>query len=325
MTGLLAADRIIVLEHFFQYIAVTYSGFDGLAAMSLHSLMQADVTHNSGYQHIVMQLVALHQLQSANQHNLVAVHSLAVFVNYQAAVGVAVIGDTYMSANLDNLLLQSLQMSGAAAVVDVDAVRLVENCHNLSTETAQDNRCDFAVGTVGAVHNNLQTVQLSISSAQNVLNIQCGQILFMNNLADAAAAYCLSVINRCSNDSCNFVLYCVRQLVTCLREEFDAVVFKRIVRSRNYYTGVSLNLTGQKGNCRSRHNAQKMCIAASAADTCCQSAFQHLSAAACISADNNFRAGNLAAKVFCGSIAQLKGQLRSKLYVRYTANTISTK
>ena len=70
-----------------------------------------------------MQLVALHQLQSANQHNLVAVHSLAVFVNYQAAVGVAVIGDTYMSANLDNLLLQSLQMSGAAAVVDVDAVR----------------------------------------------------------------------------------------------------------------------------------------------------------------------------------------------------------
>ena len=65
----------------------------------------------------------------------------------------------------------------------------------------------------------------------------------MNNLAYAAAAYCLSVINRCSNDSCNFVLYCVRQLVTCLREKFDAVVFKRIVRSRNYYTGVSLNLT----------------------------------------------------------------------------------
>ena len=73
----------------------------------------------------------------------------------------------------------------------------------------------------------------------------------MNNLADAAAAYCLSVINRCSNDSCNFVLYCIRQLVACLREEFDAVIFKRIVRSRNYYTGVSLNLTGQERNCRS--------------------------------------------------------------------------
>ena len=325
MTGLLAADRIIVLEHFFQYIAVTDSGFDSLATMSLHSLMQANITHNSGYQHIIMQLVALHQLQSANQHNLVAVHSLAVFVNYQAAVSVTVIGNTYISANLDNLLLQSLQMSGAAAVVDVDTVRLVENCHNLCTEAAQDNRCDFAVGTVGAVHNDFQTVQLSISSAQNVLNIQRRQILFVNNLAYAAAAYCLSIINRCSNDSCDFVLYCVRQLVACLREKFDAVVFKRIVRSRNYYTGVSLNLTGQERNCRSRHNAQKMCIAASAADTCCQSAFQHLSAAACISADNNFRTGNLAAKVFCSSVAQLKGQLRSKLYVRYTANTISTK
>ena len=325
MTGLLAADRIIVLEHLFQYIAVTNSSFNSFTAMSLHSLMQANVTHNSGYQHIVMQLVALHQLQRANQHNLVAVHSLAVFVNCQATVSVTVISNTYISANLTNLFLQCFQVSRTAAIVDIDTVRLVENCHNLSTQTAQDNRCNFTVGTIGAVHNNLQAVQLSISGAQNMLNVQCRQILFVNNLAYAAAAYCLSVINRCSNDSCNFVLYCVRQLVACLREKFDAVVFKRIVRSRNYYTGISLNLTGQEGNCRSRHNAQKMCIAARAADTCCQSTFQHLSAAACIPADNNFRAGNLAAKVFCGSIAQLKGQLRSKLYVRYTANTISTK
>ena len=325
MAGLLAADRIIMLEHFLQHIAVANSSLNSMAAMSLHSLMQTNVAHNRGNEHIVMQLAALHKLQSANQHNLVAVHSLAVFVNNQAAVSVAVVSNANMSANLDNLLLQSLQMRRAAAVVDVQTVRLVEDSNNLCAQAAQDNRRNLAVSTIGAVHNDFQAVELCISSAQDMLDIQSGQILFVDNLTNAAAASCLRIINRRSDNSSDFVLYGIRQLMTGLREEFNAIILERIVGCRNNHACVRLYLASEEGNCRSRHYAQKMCVAAGAADACCQSAFQHLTAATGISADNNLRTGNLTTKIFCSCITKLKGQLRIQLHVRYTTNTISTK
>ena len=73
MAGLLAADGIIMLHHLFQYIAVAYSGLTGLAAVGLHGLVQAHITHHGHNQHIIVQLLALHQLQSADEHDLVAV------------------------------------------------------------------------------------------------------------------------------------------------------------------------------------------------------------------------------------------------------------
>ncbi len=216
-------------------------------------------------------------------------------------------------------------MGGAAAVVDVDAVRLVKDSDNICTQAAQDNWCNSTVGAVGAVHNNLQAVELGVGSANNVLNIQLRQVLFVNNAADAAAAYCLIIINRRSNDSGNFILHRVRQLVACLRKELDAVVLKRVVRCRNYYAGVGLDLAREEGNRRSRHYTQKVGVAACTANACSQSAFEHLTAATGIPADDNLGAGNLPAKIFCRSIAQLKGQLRGELDVRYAANAVCTK
>ena len=134
MAGLLATDGIIVLHHLFQHIAVTYSGFAGLAAVGFHSLVQANITHYGYNQHIIIELFALHQLQSTNQHDLVAVQSLTIFVNYQAAVSVAIIGNASMSTNLNNLLLQGLQMGGAAAIINIDAIGLVKNSNNFGAQ-----------------------------------------------------------------------------------------------------------------------------------------------------------------------------------------------
>ena len=134
MTGLLATDGIIVLHHLFQHIAVTNSGLAGLAAVSLHSLMQAHITHDSDNEHIIIELFALHQLQSTNQHDLVAVQSLTIFVNYQAAVCITIVGNAGMSTNLNNLLLQGLQMGGAAAIINIDAIGLVKNSNNFGAQ-----------------------------------------------------------------------------------------------------------------------------------------------------------------------------------------------
>ncbi len=73
MAGLLAANGVVMLEHFLQHVTVTNCGFSSFAAMCLHCLVQAHVAHNGGHQHIILQLAALQKLQRANQHNLVAV------------------------------------------------------------------------------------------------------------------------------------------------------------------------------------------------------------------------------------------------------------
>ena len=54
-------------------------------------------------------------------HDLVAVHDVALVVNGQAAVGVAVVGYAQVGAVGHHGGLQLLQMRGADAVVDVDA------------------------------------------------------------------------------------------------------------------------------------------------------------------------------------------------------------
>ena len=52
--------------------------------------------------------------RAADCHDLVAVDHAALFVDQQAAVGVAVEGDAEIVAALDDALGQRLQMRGAA-------------------------------------------------------------------------------------------------------------------------------------------------------------------------------------------------------------------
>ena len=63
-------------------------------------------------------------------------------------------------------------MGGATAIININAVGLVENGNNLSAKAAQNHRRNLAISAVGAVHDHLQALQISISSAQNMLNIE---------------------------------------------------------------------------------------------------------------------------------------------------------
>ena len=63
---------------------------------------------------------------------------------------------------------------------------------------------------------------------------------FVNNAPNGRTARVLTAVVFCSNHGFNFIFHGVWQLVPGLREELNAVVLKRIVRSGNYRTGIGM-------------------------------------------------------------------------------------
>ena len=70
-------------------------------------------------------------------HHLVAVNDAALLVDGQAAVGVAVERDAEVIAAGFDRVAERFQMRRAAAVIDVDAVRLVVQILRFQREAAE--------------------------------------------------------------------------------------------------------------------------------------------------------------------------------------------
>ena len=117
--------------------------------------MEADVAHHSSYDRILLQAAFFFQLQRAEQHDLVAVHILPLFIDGQTAVGVAVIGNADIGAAAQHRFLQIFQMGGAAVVIDIHAVRLRMNGNDFGPQALQDFRPDRIGRAIGTVVHDL--------------------------------------------------------------------------------------------------------------------------------------------------------------------------
>ena len=110
MTGLFTAERISIFTHSFQNISITYSCNHTAAAHFLQRLVKTNIAHNSAHNSILFQTAFFFQFQSAQQHNLIAVHFLPFFVNSQTAVRITIISNADICAILQNSRFQALYM-----------------------------------------------------------------------------------------------------------------------------------------------------------------------------------------------------------------------
>ena len=88
-----------------------------------------------------------------------------------------------------------------------------------------------------------------------MIYIKLIKAFFHNNLPNRRTAGILTAFYRQAYQFSNLILYCIRQLMPSFREKFNAIIFKRIMRSRNNYSSIGLHFRCQKRYCRSRHNA----------------------------------------------------------------------
>ena len=91
------------------------------------------------------------EMEREHREDLVAVDRVAVAVDREHPVAVAVERDPEIESALADGLLQQREVGGAAAVVDVLAVRRVADRGHLGAEPLERLRRDPGVGAVGAV------------------------------------------------------------------------------------------------------------------------------------------------------------------------------
>ena len=113
------------LQHLLHHVLVADRRADQIDAAIAERKFQPDVAHHRGDHRLAGQPAFLAQMIRREQQHGVAVHGLAVAIDEQRAIAVAVERHAQARAAGDDLGLQTLQMRRPAIQVDVAAVRLV--------------------------------------------------------------------------------------------------------------------------------------------------------------------------------------------------------
>ena len=115
VAGLLAAEDVATGAHRLEHVAVADGGLDVGDRRARASRCETRVGHHRGDDGVVAQRAATAHGEREHGQDLVAVDELAVGVDRQAPVGVAVVGDARRRRRtLDDRLLQRLEVRRAA-------------------------------------------------------------------------------------------------------------------------------------------------------------------------------------------------------------------
>ena len=106
MAGLFAAQRVPAGAQLLEHVAVADAGGADLDARRAHRQVQAEVAHHGGHQGVGHELTRLLHGQRHDHHDRVAVDDVAVGVDREAAVGVAVMRQAEIGAVGHHGLLQ---------------------------------------------------------------------------------------------------------------------------------------------------------------------------------------------------------------------------
>ena len=232
MTGLLAAQRVLALEHPLEDVAVAHRGLLDADALLLHRQAQAQVRHDGHDQGVVRQRPLLLHAQRQDAHDLVAVDLAAQRVNRQAAVRVAIEGDAQIRLVLDDGLAEVLDVGGAHPVVDVVAVRLRGDDDDLGTRLPQCGRTHDRGRPVCAVDDDGQPGQgpLRAGLAQAAHQVLRELVRGGRVAADAAHLRARGALPLLVQEREDLVLLRVGELRAAGAEELDAVVRHGVVR-----------------------------------------------------------------------------------------------
>ena len=289
--------------------------------------MEADVSHDRRDDRVVGQLALLHHVHRAHDEDVVAVDDLALLVDAEAAVGVAIMRDAEVRAVLEDSLLQGLEMRRAAAVVDVRAIRQRVDDLDIGTEAAQDFRHCLVGSAVGTVEHDLDAVEALLAGREHEFHVLVEKVRAVLDVADVLCRRARVVVVRLElvHDGLELILDGIRQLVAIAAEELDAVVVERVVRGRDDDARLGLVLAREVGDGRRRDDAREHGAAACRADAGRQRRLEHLARDARVAADDDERLLlRLLAEVDRRCAAETVGHLRQQRHVCLSADTVRT-
>ena len=328
VTGLLAAKREPVRIHRLKDVAVTDLGLVDVNVVLTHRQDEAEVAHDRRDDGVGGQAMVLLQSQGEDGDDVVAVDDVAIVVDGQAAVGIAVEGQAHIGPDLDNLGLQLLRVSGTAALVDIEAVRLVVDRDDLRTLGLEGGRGGVVGGTVGGVEDDLQTLEGVLLSQGTHQVVDVG-VDGLRGVTDASDLVADGSGPRLPHALLDGVLEIVGELHTAAGEELDAVVRHRVVRGRQHDAEVGAVLVDEVGRGRGRDDAHAQDVDSCTCQTSAHCCLEELARGARVTCHQR---GGLAVPEST-SLAQdvgsrnreVEGQFGGEVLVGHTAHSVSSK
>ena len=154
VAGLFAADDGAIREHALQNVAVAHGSLNHLEALLLHSDGEAKVAHDGRDDLGVGELAASGEVRTADSQDVVTVDLIALAVDEQHAVGVAVVGQADIGVGAQHELAQGLKVSGAALNVNVSAAVIGVDGMDRGAQALQRGRRGLARSAMTAVDGN---------------------------------------------------------------------------------------------------------------------------------------------------------------------------
>ena len=298
--------------------------------------VQTQVTHHRRDERVVLEFPGLGHPEREDRHDLVAPDDGAGGVDSEAAVGVAVVGEPERRAVLDDCALQALDVRRADALVDVVAVRIGVDRHDLGAGLRVRARGRLECGAVSAVDDDLESGQWVADRAEQVLEVrgERGLSVEAGDPADAVA--------RRSGDArlesiLDAVLELVGQLASAGCEEFDAVIGHRVVGRRDHRAQRGLVVPGEMRDRRRRHLSDEQHVDALRGETRSERRFEHLPRHARVAADHGERAlpvparfvagvrGGVESEHRGGCRPERKGQVHGQRLIGKSADSVRSK
>src|SRR4029077_24021 len=115
------------------------------------------VGHGSGNDAVALKLVLGFEVARGGKKDVVAVHDFSGLADEKRAIRIPVESHTETRLFSDDAFLQSLEIQGATAGIDVAAIRRNAHRHNISTKRTKQFRTKLVGRAIGAIENDAKT------------------------------------------------------------------------------------------------------------------------------------------------------------------------
>ena len=157
MARLLTTQRVAPGGERLEHVSVTDRGLDDLDAGLAHRQVEPEVGHHGDHHRVVTKQSAAVQIGRADRQDVVAVDHVAELVDSDQTVGITIEGDPDVCPLGAHHGLQPGRIGGAAAIVDVGAVRLGVDHHDLRPAALKDLGDEVRGSPVGGIDDHPQT------------------------------------------------------------------------------------------------------------------------------------------------------------------------
>ncbi|CNT63955.1 Uncharacterised protein [Salmonella enterica subsp. enterica serovar Bovismorbificans] len=322
MTRVFRADAPAFFLQFFQHVAVAHFRPGKRNAKLLERQLQPHIAHQRPHR-AAAQLPLAQPFARDDIHDLIAIDFIAFMVNHDDPVAVAVKRDAEFRLLRQHARLQRAHVGRAHFFVNVDAVWLTADGDNGRAQLAQHIRRDMVGSAVGAIHNHFQAIEAQFvrEGAFTELNIASGGIDDAARFPQLGGVYAGDLFFHFGFDG---FFHIVRQFRTVDREEFNAVIIERVMRSRDNDTRLRAESPRQIGDGWRWHRPGKRGRQSRSGKARLQRGLQHIAGNTRIFTDNDFTR-TMTRQHFSGSPTQFKHEIRCNGGIAYTsANPIGT-